>query len=95
MAMFSFLFRKKSSEPADPRQQLERKILRRTGNRIRNLKVEAAHGTVTISGEVPSRYVWQLVLAAAAGGFRSLGRLEMHVNIVPQSRSDPAQPTMG
>ena len=80
MNLLASLFgRSRLSEDLSTR--LSERIRERTGNRIRNLRVDTVHGKVLVFGDVPSQYLWQMALAAAAGGLDDPRRLEMHVNV--------------
>ncbi len=72
----------------DVSARLKERILKRTGNRIRNLEVQSIHGTVVVSGEVDTLYIWQLALAAARGGMNNPERLAMRVHVLQPGEAE-------
>jgi len=56
---------------AEQTGRLECSIMRRTGGRIRNLRVETVDGRVIVSGRSDSHYVKQLALAAVREAFEA------------------------
>jgi carbon storage regulator len=79
--------------PAGPLERLaealQRRIERRVGRRIRDLRVEAAEGRIVIHGAAPSYYTRQLVCAAILDGFPSLDdhlvdAIHFDIHVAPQ-----------
>jgi hypothetical protein len=73
----------KGPETQKPSRWLEeavrRRILDRTGRRMRSLKVELTGCQLVITGQSPSYYIKQLALEAAHEVIRSVYRIELHI----------------
>jgi hypothetical protein len=77
---------------SDHNGRLECAIARRTGGRVRNLRVEMFDGRIVICGRSDSHHVKQLVLVAVLEAFEASnsmpGSIELDIEVAPD---DPGQ----
>ena len=78
---------------AEQNGRLECSIVRRTGGRVYDLRVETIDGRVIVRGRADSYHVKQLALAAVLEAFEASesqpGRVEMDIEVAPLTIGRP------